>query len=105
MSDEVVFSSSVLFNVFINDLLADLRECGFGARLAGLRVECIPYADDITLISPTVFGLQSILSLCENLVQKNMLKFNVKKTKVTVFCKKSIIGTVQVFILMASIYM
>ena len=62
---------------YIDDLLVKRRESGFGARLAGNRVGCIAYADDITLVSPTVHGLQSMLSICERFVNENMLKFNV----------------------------
>ena len=67
--------SPFLFNACIDGLLGILRDSGFGARLSGYDVGCITYADDITLISPTVHGLQSMPSICERFVKGNMLKF------------------------------
>ena len=52
-----------------------------------------------------MFGLQSMLSVCENFVQKNMLKFNVTKSMVTVFLQDLILGKVQISILVGSIYL
>ena len=81
--------SPFLFNACIDGLLGNLRESAFGARLSGYHVGCITYADDITLISPTVHGLQSMLSICERFVKENMLKFNLKKSMIAVFCNGS----------------
>ena len=48
----------------------------------------IAYADDITLIPPTVSGIQAMLDVCESFVQDNLLKFNVNKSVVTVFRRR-----------------
>ena len=56
--------SPSLFNVYLDDLVVRLEKSGEGARLHGLFVGCLVYADDITLLSPTVSGLQNMLDIC-----------------------------------------
>ena len=48
-------------------------------------VACIVYAHDISLLSPTASGLQEMLDACSHFVDARLLKFNVKKSAVTVF--------------------
>ena len=52
--------SSYLFNIFLNDFLCDLKKSVFGARIENCKFESFAYADDITLFSPTVAGLQGL---------------------------------------------
>ena len=37
----------LFFNIYINDLLNQIRDTGCGARMAGFPVGAIDYADDI----------------------------------------------------------
>ena len=46
---------------------------------------CIVYANDISLLSPTASGLQEMLDARSHFVDARLLKFNVKKSAVTVF--------------------
>lgn len=80
--------SPIFFNIIIDELLNEVERTGYGARLAGTPVGCIAYADDITLISPTVGGIQAMLGVCESFVRNNLLKFNVEKSVVTVFRRR-----------------
>ena len=80
--------SPIFFNIIIDELLNKVERTGYGARVAGASVGCIAYADDITLISPTVSGIQAMLDVCESFVQDNLLKFNVNKSVVTVFRRR-----------------
>ena len=77
--------SPIFFNVFIDDLVNQLRTMGRGARVGNSFVGCIVYADDISLLSPTASGLQEMLDACSHFVDARLLKFNVKKSAVTVF--------------------
>ena len=74
--------SPIFFNVFIDDLVNQLRTLG---RVGNSFVGCIVYADDISLLSPTASGLQEMLDACSHFVDARLLKFNVKKSAVTVF--------------------
>ena len=50
--------SPCLFNVYMDDLLGDLRDSGVGAKIGNMFLGCLAYADDFLLISPTAAGLQ-----------------------------------------------
>ena len=41
-----------------------LEKSGDGARVCGVHTGALAYADDITLVSPTVSGLQRMLNIC-----------------------------------------
>eukprot|EP00118_Oscarella_pearsei_P023150 m.273260 g.273260 ORF g.273260 m.273260 type:complete len:967 (+) comp40573_c0_seq2:1097-3997(+) len=81
--------SPVLFNVFIDGLICSLDKSGYGPRLNGVYVGCNMYADDAALISPTRFGMQRMLDTSEDFAQKNLMKFNITKSKVMVFRKSA----------------
>ena len=59
----IVLSPS-LFNVYVDDLLKVLSVSGYGARIADMYCGCVAYADDLTLVSPTVNGMQKLLDIC-----------------------------------------
>lgn len=43
------------------------------------------HADELTLLLPTVSGLQSMQEVCERFVTDSALKFNCKKSAVALF--------------------
>ena len=50
--------SPVLFAVYTDGLLLRLRESGIGCHMGGHYAGVLAYADDITLISPSMTGLR-----------------------------------------------
>jgi hypothetical protein len=50
-------------NVFINTIIIRLRIADIGCQ-EGLFVRCLPHADDVFLLSPSVLGLQHMLDVC-----------------------------------------
>ena len=88
-------SSPILFSVYINDLIVELREAGLGCHLGGLFVGCLGYADDLLLLSGSRGGLQSMVNMCDRFTRRKNLKFstnpdpNKSKTKCIIFSKKS----------------
>lgn len=79
--------SPSLFNLYIDDLLQQLQSCGVGARFGRLYLGCLVYADDITLVSPTVSGMQEMLNICQRFTQEHGLLFNSKKSVATTFVR------------------
>ena len=59
-----MFTKAVLFNVYMEDLLGELRSSGVGVRMVNLFMECLAHADDFALISPTALDLQRLLNIC-----------------------------------------
>ena len=81
------FISPSFFNIYIEDLLIRLKNCGYGARVGPAFVGCLAYADDVTLISPTVNGTQRMLDICTSFATEKELLLNSKKTFVTLFVR------------------
>ena len=57
--------SPCLFSLYINSLLLQLEDSGFGCHVGNYYYGCAAYADDIVLLSPTRNGLQEMFSICE----------------------------------------
>lgn len=72
--------SPALFNIFINDLLVELSETRHGARFGESVINSFAYADDVTLISPIISGLQNLINVCNAYADKWRFKFGINKT-------------------------
>ena len=85
-------SSPILFCVYINKLISQLRRSDIGCQLSGIWI----YADDIVLLSPSRSGLQSMTTICETFAKNMSLKFSTNpvieksKTKCIIFNKENL---------------
>ena len=70
--------SPVLFAIFIDDLVLKLKDTNADCYFSSINASIFLYEDDILLISPTISGLQCLLSMCE-LSELDML-INVSKS-------------------------
>ena len=83
-------SSPVLFCVYINDLIIQLRNLKVGCQLNCVYLGIWVYADDI-ILSPSRSGLQLMTNVCKKLSSLHQLKFStnvdvsISKTKCIVF--------------------
>ena len=68
-----------LFNLYIDDLLCDLRQSGLGCHVGTCAVNVIAYADDIVLLSPTRTGLENLVRKCELFATSRDIQVNVNK--------------------------
>ena len=86
--------SAILFCVYIDDLIKQLRRNRTGCWVNGDFVGVIVYADDIVLLSPTIDGLQEMVSTCQQYAKSHNLSFSThdnpkkSKTKCMAFLKK-----------------
>ena len=80
--------SPAIFNVFMNVFIKQLKQLGAGCYISSLFLECILYADDILLLSPSVIGLQAMLDNCAEVAKVLLLEFNVEKSHCVVIGKK-----------------
>ena len=55
--------SPLLFSVYLDDLLCELRQANVGCHMNGYFVGAVIYADDITLLGPTRSSILSMLSV------------------------------------------
>ena len=68
--------SPILFIIYIDKLLLELRESGYGCHINNTFVGELCYADDVTLLSPSIRGLNAMISLCEVFAKKIDITFD-----------------------------
>ena len=73
--------SPILFSLFLDKLLVELRELGIGCHMNGLLTGPFIYTDDITFIAPSCYTLNSMLNVCEEYALSHDILFNSLKTK------------------------
>ena len=87
--------SAILFCVYVDDLIKELRRKRDGCWINQRYVGIIVYADDIVLLSPSLDGLQRMVNTCSNYAKKFHLTFSThenpkkSKTKCMAFQRKT----------------
>jgi len=74
--------SPVLFAVYIDGIIDELEGVGLGCWLGDVITDCILYAHDTVLISPTVHSLQIMLDVCASFVREVDMRLNSSKSVV-----------------------
>jgi hypothetical protein len=72
--------SPVLFNLYVDDLIKDLKSNGDGCHVGKCFIGCIMYADDLLLLSPSINGLQRMIDTCSQYGATHNIMFNKSKT-------------------------
>ena len=57
--------SPLLFAVYLDDLLVELRESGVGCYWGSMFAGAFAYADDIVLLAPCASAMRTMLSICD----------------------------------------
>ena len=63
-------SSAILFGVYINDLIEELRKSKVGCTLFGEYLGVFVFADDVILLSASRNGLQFMVDVCNKFVRR-----------------------------------
>ena len=77
--------SPFLFNIYMDDLSVNLKECPTGCIAGGTIVNHLMYADDIVLLSPSATGHSLLLQVCGKYGLEHDIRFNSKKSAVIIF--------------------
>ena len=72
--------SPILFTMYIDNLLIKLKQSGYGCHVDNVFMGALSYADDITLLSPSLHGLNRMLEICAKFADNFDITFNSKKT-------------------------
>ena len=72
--------SPILFNVYIDELLLRLKQHDFGCHIGKRFVGGLCYADDLTILSASVRGLQKMVGIWEEFANDYSVTFNSDKT-------------------------
>ena len=59
--------SPTFFSVYIDKLIELLRKSNVGCRYGSQYMGVYCYADDLSLLSPTITGLNKMLDICETI--------------------------------------
>jgi len=72
--------SPLLFIVYIDELIVLLNNSGFGCHVGTDFVGALGYADDLTLVCPSLNSLNHMLDICADFANQYNIVFNAKKT-------------------------
>ena len=78
-----------LYCLYVDDLVHILSAMGIGCHLQNTFLSLLLYADDMALLSPSLRGLQLLLSATEAYCKDWDILLNAKKTKNMFFGKKT----------------
>ena len=67
--------SPVMFNLYLDNLLISLKQSGLGCHINGTYMGALGYVDDITLTCPSLYGLNSMLDICDQFAKNNHVIF------------------------------
>ena len=70
--------------MYIDKLLLDLKQSCYGCHIGDTFTGVLSYADDITLMYPSLKGMNGLLDICAEFTKTFSLTFNRKKS----LCKK-----------------
>ena len=77
--------SPTLFNIFVNDIPNLFNSSCDPVKLGNIDLSCLPYADDLVILSESKSGLQNCLTKLQSYTKMWKLTINKKKSKVLVF--------------------
>ena len=89
--------SSILFNLYINDLIAKINSLDRGIDIDGEKIGILVYADDVVLIAENEEELQQMMNELNLWCENNKLEVNINKSKVIHFRNPSKQRTNRVF--------
>ena len=71
--------SPIPFCAYFDELRKRLERPGMGSYIGHHFYGCVGYADDVELLCPSVNGLQSMITVCENSADEYDVTFNTRK--------------------------
>ena len=77
--------SPILFAIYMDELLIRLKKSGIGCHIGNTFLAALVYADDVTLVCPTLKSLKLLVKICEVYADEYHVLFNGPKSKLLVF--------------------
>jgi Reverse transcriptase (RNA-dependent DNA polymerase) len=81
--------SPVLFCVYIDGLLQRLEKAKIGCYIGSFYLGALCYANDLTLLAPTVDTMRSTLIICKEYADEHAITFFAKESKCIIFKLRS----------------
>ena len=80
--------SPILFTVYVDDLILELKTSGYGCEINGCYCGCVFYADDILLMAASLAHLEKMLQICIHFADEWGMQFNANKSNAFVVGSK-----------------
>ncbi len=80
--------SPTLFNLYINELINDIKQLDLGVPYGNSKVDILAYADDLVLMAENEEDLQSMITCLHTYCRKWRLSVNTNKTQIMHFRKR-----------------
>ena len=74
--------------LYVDDLIAKIHELNIGCHVKEICTSALLYADDMTLLAPSMKGLQRLLKCCETYCRDWDICLNAKKSRNMYFGKR-----------------
>lgn len=87
--------SPIFYCIYVDDLVEILSDLGIGCHLKDLFLSILLYADDMALLSPSLKGLQCLLTATEQYCKTWDIMLNAKKSKNLLFGKSHTLAPLQ----------
>lgn len=96
--------STVMFNIFINNLIDDIKSLNIGIDIDGEKIAILLYADDVVLMAENTEDMQKLINVLGVWCNNNCLKVNLSKSKVMHFRNPSVDRSNYQFILNGEVF-
>ena len=77
--------SPLLCSISIDNIFSKLKHLGLGCHVSLNYAGAFRYTDDIALVSPSIYGLKKMITICESYAQDYHITFNPAKSKLLCF--------------------
>ena len=77
--------SPIPFSIYMDKLIKQLRNSNIGCKIVNQYVGVFCYADDISLLCPSITGLKQMALLCETYEEEHNIRFNSSKSQLIHF--------------------
>jgi hypothetical protein len=81
--------SMLLFQIFMNPLIKELRSMKLGARICDINITCPTLADDLAIVALTLFAMQKMLNTCLQFSRRWRFLFNALKSYLLCYGKSN----------------
>ncbi len=58
--------SPILFGKYTDELLSGLKQSGYGCKIGHLFCGVLGYADDISILAPSLYALRRMCDICSD---------------------------------------
>ena len=77
--------SPVLFCIYMDELLCRVKQKGVGCYIGDVFMGCFCYADDLSILAPSVAALKIMLSVCEEFADEYNVTYNASKSALLLY--------------------